>query len=53
MNGILVGRVAANSRRLLEAHLRTPCRLVPICEGPENPKLLEEIADAEVVVGEP
>ncbi len=38
MNGILVGRVAANSRKLLEAHLRTPCRLVPICEGPENPK---------------
>ena len=51
MKVILVGRVAANGRKLLEAHLRTPCQLVLIPEGSKNPRLLEEIADAEVVVG--
>ena len=52
MKVIPVGRVAANGRKLLEAHLRTPCQLVPIPEGSKNSRLLEEIADAEVVVGE-
>ena len=52
MKIILVGRVAAGARALLESHLRTPCQLVEVPGGPKAPELPEQLADADVIVGD-
>ena len=49
---VLVGRVAAHARELLESHLENPCRFVSVPDGPKAPELAEALADADVIVGD-